>query len=342
MINKDHFDTIIVPEDTTEERLDTWLTKKLSKFTRSQIQKAIKSGVILLNEKPCQNKQSVYPGDSISFLEALSEPGKVPLKTSSLTLEVLHEDEHLIVINKPAGLSVHPSLSDKTEGNSVVEALLSHCQKENLWADEVKISERPGVVHRLDKNTTGALVWAKNPKALEHLKEQFKNKSNKREYLALLDGTMGEPEIICESWLTRDPKNKTRFTSIEELELESASKKAKWAKTFFRSKATYLHKYTLAYANLSTGRTHQIRVHAKEIQIPVLGDPVYNVKKTLSKDLPEKIQVQIQALTRQMLHAETLGFIHPESSVHMEFIAELPKDFKNLIDELSIFEVTKN
>lgn len=320
------------PKEAEGERIDSWLARTLQgKLNRSQLQKAIAQETILLNGEACRNKTLLREGDEITFLAGSEQTSKILVQAKARPLDILFEDSSLIVVNKPAGISVHPSKSENSPGNSLVEALLAHCQNENLWAQEIKTSERPGVVHRLDKETTGALVWAKNQEALENLQEQFRKKSNKREYLALLDGTLETPSLIRESTLIRDPKNKTRFCSLNELEISETEPKGKWAKTFFSTEEVFFHRYTLARVQLETGRTHQIRVHAKDLGAPVLGDQVYKKSSTLPKVLPEFLKKEMKALKRQMLHAEVLGFKHPLSKEPMAFSAKLPEDFQRLL-----------
>jgi 23S rRNA pseudouridine1911/1915/1917 synthase len=322
---------IKVTEENTKERIDLYLKKKLRNVSRSLIQEALKNGKILLNEAKTSYKTIVKQGDSLKILEPFRTPHKINLSPSSLPLSILYEDSDLIIVNKEAKISTHPSLSEAGLGQTLVESLLTHCEKENLWEKERQSSERPGVVHRLDKNTTGALVWAKNEKTLVHLQKQFKEKTNKREYLVLLEGEMKEKQILCESFLIRDQKNKTRFTSTQE-----KNKGGKWAKSLFKLETIYSGKYTLCSVTLHTGRTHQIRVHAKELGLPVLGDPLYNIKKTVSEVFSPRTRKLIEQLSRQMLHAKTLGFIHPRTEKSLTFEAPLPEDFKTLLESFEL------
>ncbi len=322
---------IKVTEENTKERIDLYLKKKLTGVSRSLIQEALKNGKILLNELMTSYKTIIKQGDSLKILEPLVAHSKIKLSPSSLPLSILYEDSDLIVVNKETSISIHPSLSEGGLGKTLVEALLTHCEKENLWQKERQISERPGVVHRLDKNTTGALVWAKNEKTLLHLQKQFKEKTNKREYLVLLEGEMKEKQILFESFLVRDTKNKTRFTSTQE-----KNKGGKWAKSLFKLETTYSSKYTLCSVTLHTGRTHQIRAQAKELGLPVLGDPLYNIKKTVSEVFSLRTRKLIEKLSRQMLHAKTLGFIHPRTETFLNFEAPLPEDFKTLLESFEL------
>ena len=309
-------------------RLDIWISQVLANISRSKVQRLIKEGKILLNGKTTTARTLLTLDDMVSFLGKLEEPLLLAPEKSELKLDLLYEDEFLIVVNKPAGVSVHPSVSENKPGASLVEALLKHCRKndEKVW--EKDTSERPGVVHRLDKDTTGALVWAKEQETLEHLKKQFKEKTNKREYLALLDGYLEEDKVICESYLYRDPKNKTQFTSsTNKEELEEKGVKFKYAKTTFHKLESYYHKLTLCRVKLDTGRTHQIRVHAaRELKLPILGDPVYNKRREYSKALPEKLRQEMAKINRQMLHAEVLGFEHPITFKELSFKKEVPKE----------------
>ena len=331
-MSKETKEELHVTEIDKKERIDLYLAKKLKGVSRSKITSALKAGEILLNGSTTPQKTFVQTGDTIQILVDLESRGKIELKESPLPLSVLYEDKDLIVVNKQAGISTHPSLSDHGTGNTLLEAILTHCKKENLWEEERKTSERPGVVHRLDKDTTGTLVWAKNEKTLKELQKQFKEKTNKREYLVLLVGDMLEEAITCESYLIRDPQNKTRFTSTKE---ESSG--GKWAKSFFKREATYGDKYTLAKVTLHTGRTHQIRVHAKELGLPVLGDPLYSLKNTLSQVFKESTRKALGNISRQMLHAKILGFTHPTSGEKLSFEASEPQDFQEILKQLSSY-----
>lgn len=322
---------IKITEKNIKERIDLYLKKKFAPISRSLIQEALKDGKILLNGAKTSYKILLKHDDKLTILEPLMPHTKTKLLPSSLPLSILYEDSDLIVINKESSVSTHPSLSEAGLGQTLVEALLTHCETENLWEKERQTSERPGVVHRLDKNTTGAIVWAKNEKTLVHLQKQFKEKTNKREYLVLLEGEMEEKKILCESFIVRDSKNKIRFTSTQE-----KNKGGKWAKSLFQQEAIYRGKYTLCLVTLHTGRTHQIRVHAKELGHPVVGDPLYNIKKTVSEVFSTKTRKLIENLSRQMLHAKTLGFIHPRTEKFLSFEAPLPEDFRALLESLEL------
>ena len=332
-----------VDKEAQGTRFDVWVSQTLTDISRSKIQRLIKEGKILLNGKTTTARTLLTLNDIISFEGKFEEPLLLSPEKSELKLNLLFEDEFLIVVNKPAGVSVHPSVSENKPGSSLVEALLKHCYQKDEKVWEKDGSERPGVVHRLDKDTTGVLVWAKEQKTLEHLQKQFKEKTNKREYLALLDGYLEEDKVVCESYLYRDPKNKTQFTSsTNKEELEEKGVKFKYAKTTFHKLESYYHKLTLCRVKLDTGRTHQIRVHAaRELKLPILGDPVYNKRREYSKALPEELRQEMKKLNRQMLHAEVLGFTHPKTGKILKIKKSLDKLFSQLTEKVAEKEKDK-
>lgn len=342
MIKKEFFEEFFISKDEKNDRIDIWLSKQFKEFSRSKIQEAIKNQKVLLNGASCRAKDTIKADDHIILLEEFQTVKNIAaFEEYKLNLDFLYEDKDLIVVNKPSGISVHPSISQGKSERSLIEALLTYCNGKTQWSSQPDFSMRPGVVHRLDKETTGALVWAKDQKTLDHLSKQFKEKTNFRQYLALLDGDLTEKTIILESYLTRDPKNKTRFTSFHSDSLTDTQKKQmKWAKTVFTKKTNFAHKYCLCTVKLHTGRTHQIRVHAKECGFPILGDPVYNRKKTLAKHLSSEVKKKIENISRQMLHAHKLGFIHPSTNKYMEFTAKIPSDFEDLLNALKTQEIT--
>ena len=257
------------------------------------------------------------------------------LRPAPLNLDILFEDEDLIVVNKPPGLVVHPGAGET--GVTLVEALL---HRTGAGGRDFE-SERPGVVHRLDKDTSGVIVWAKSPTACAFLAEQFKKKTNKREYFALVDGAYEREAQVVESYLHRDPRNRLRYKaiSIEEFDKDHRSSAGyRYAKSQMQAVALYSHRFSLLKIILSTGRTHQIRVHCHYQGVPILGDPLYGKKNTLPKIFPSEVHRAVAGLTRQMLHAATLGFFHPKTQEFMEFKAPFPEDFSNLLGILSPYK----
>lgn len=328
------FKTLIVDEKTLGERLDRYLASQVKDVSRSKIQELIKSKNVLLNGKLCQGKEKVANGDEISLLKNPSESVQIKLKEFPCSIDIIYEDEALIVVNKPFKISVHPSISGGPEENTLVEALLTHA-KDHSWQNRDLETLRPGIVHRLDKDTTGVIVWAKNQASYDFLSKQFQDRTTEKTYLALLLGDFPEGKLKHESYLKRDPKNKTRFVSLSGEGLSDEQKsEMRWAKSYFTLKENFAHKYSLCEILLVTGRTHQIRVQAKELGHPVLGDQTYNPSHTVSPIFSEKVREVLVKTKRQMLHASKLSFVHPLSHKTMNFEASLPKDFSQLLETL--------
>lgn len=315
-------------EEAAGQRLDMWLVKTYPNFSRTKIQKSIKSGKIIINGHPCKPNTMVSGGDHI--LGGL-EGERKSLHPKPMDLSIVYEDQDLIVLNKPAGISVHPGAG--SQETTLVEGLLAYC---GSLSEAYTGWERPGIVHRLDKGTSGLMVSAKTDLAFAGLAKQFAMKTNIREYHALLDGLLPTHEVLIESYLHRDPKNRLRFASID-----GSLKKpgGKYAKSYFVSEACYGHRLCLAKVKLFTGRTHQIRVHAAQLNAAVLGDPLYNRKTKLPTVFGSEVRELVELLSRQMLHAFKLGFVHPRTGKYMEFIADFPKDFNRILGSLRPYKV---
>lgn len=324
---------------TGKTRLDKWLSIKLPACSRSQVQKLILDGGVRLNNHMCQGKDLLADGDMISVWY---EPSKVSPSASllpmAIPLAILYEDEHVIVINKPAGLTVHPGAG--TAVPTVCAALLAHfaAQGLHLPVDELggKFA-RPFIVHRLDRNTTGAMVCAKSVVAYESLKQQFAQKTNTRIYRAILAGVLPSSPLMRESYLGRDPKQRLRFASYDS---NQPSLKLRFAKSQFTTTAVFGHLLSEVTVKLYTGRTHQIRVHSKDLQAPVLGDPLYgDSHRQWPQTLSQKTKTHLRQIKRQMLHAEILGFRHPKTDESMTFTAPIPEDFANLLQSLTPYQI---
>ncbi len=335
---------LIVCEELEGKRLDAFLAASLSQFSRTQIKSWISEGQITSQNKKLKPSYKVSTGEEISVI-----PGEVietKLEPIAMDLEVLFEDEHLIVINKPAGLSVHPGAG--YQATTLVHGLLHHCRSlsdtggETVDHEDERPDLRPGIVHRLDKDTTGAIVCAKSNEAHRHLAKQFKDKTNHRVYVALLDGLMKHEKDICESYLTRNPKNRMKMKSLtcEEYEqvVEGRGKKTqgyKFARSTFVRKHTYRERLSLVQVKLDTGRTHQIRVHAGDLGLGIVGDLTYHRASILPEDFNEEIRKMVRALDRQMLHARELGFEHPVTGEQLLFKAPFPEDFERVLVSLN-------
>jgi 23S rRNA pseudouridine1911/1915/1917 synthase len=216
---------------------------------------------------------------------------------------------------------VHPGAGTESE-TTLVEGVLFYLNR-----SPVKGELRPGIVHRLDKDTTGALVISKNEFAHQKLSIQFAEKSNRREYAALLGGVLQDREVVVENYLLRDANNRLKFIAAA----SDPGGSSRWSKSTFTEQARFLHRISLASVQLHTGRTHQIRVHAKTLNCPVLGDQLYGKKVDLGGHAPKELQIKLNKIPRQMLHARLLGFVHPITGESMLFDAPLPSDFRDIL-----------
>ena len=291
---------IVVTSDS--ERLDKYLASKTN-FSRSLIIKMLDEGYILVNGKQEKQSYKVKDGDNILIKDGfIKETNIVPTK---MDIDIVYEDDDIIVVNKPSGLVVHPGSGNYD--NTLVNGLLSYT---NDLSDE-NGDERPGIVHRIDKDTSGLLLVAKSNKAHEILTEYFKNKEVKREYIALLCGNFPHETATIDAPIGRDPRNRKKMAVV--------ANNSKKAVTHLRVLKRYKD-YTLVSCVLETGRTHQIRVHMNYIGYPIYNDPVYNTKKATEFG--------------QFLHSYKMDFIHPITHKEMHFECELPEYFKNFIDSL--------
>lgn len=340
---------ITVPrfESADRPRLDAWLATVIAGMSRSKVQEMIEAGNVRVNRiKATTGKAPVKSGDVVAYLQP--ERAKTGIQPVEMNLDVLFEDEYVLVVNKPAGLAVHPGAGET--GPTLVHGLLAHAKSLGQSGraedeDGGELSDRPGIVHRLDKDTTGVLVVAKTDQAHAHLSKQFHDKTNFRQYVALLNGAMPEGEWIRESWLHRDPRDRTRFASLD---MSEYSKKRdseghdlpghRYARTLFKREAAF-GPLTLASVRLYTGRTHQIRVHARDMNAPVWGDQTYGRGPIWGDRCPfsEELDLALRGIKRQLLHAWILGFEHPVTGKWLQFEAPLPEDFSQIVVALREF-----
>jgi len=337
----------VAPLDEGRLRLDVYLSRNLAGVSRSKVQEMIESGLVTVNGEAATTKLQVKEGDKIRY-------GDLPRATSALEpvqmdLDILFEDEHLLVINKAAGIAVHPGAGET--GATLVHGLLYHSKNLGRGAtrdeDDELVAERPGIVHRLDKDTTGVMVVAKSDAAHAKLSQQFHDKTNFRQYVALLNGAFPEGEWVRDSYLFRDPKERTRFSSIDVSEYEHRKSREgvdelpghRFARTIFKREALFRGVVSLVSLKLATGRTHQIRLHARDLGAPVLGDQIYGSRPVcLGRAIfPSDLEGYISGVSRQMLHAWVLGFKHPISGQWLQFEAPLPYDFEQLVKALEPF-----
>jgi 23S rRNA pseudouridine1911/1915/1917 synthase len=306
------------PSDSEPMRLDLYISSQLEGETRAAVQRLIEAGNVLIDGHPARASQKLKGGEQITV--EIPEPSEAAPKPESIPLEVLYEDHDLIVINKPAGMVVHPGPGNSS--GTLVNALLAHCTDLSGIGGEL----RPGIVHRLDKGTSGVLVAAKNDRAHQSLSGQFHAHSVKRIYQALVFGNPPEDGGKIEGIIGRHP--------TERLRQSGKARHGKHSVTRWRVKERY-GRITLMELRLETGRTHQIRVHMTEAGFPLLGDPLYPDGGRVNNLADPRLKKMITSLGRQALHARTLGFIHPVTAEFMEFSSPLPDDLQALCDYLT-------
>ena len=302
-------DTIITLIVDTGDRLDRWLSLQLPELSRSRLQKLIAQGQVHLNDRLCQEKKTkLNSGDRIQL--TIPQPKPLDLKPEAIPLDILYEDDSLIIINKAAGIVIHPAPGHPS--GTLVNALLAHCP--NLSG--IGGVQRPGIVHRLDKDTTGAMVVAKTDHAHHHLQAQLKAKTARREYVALVYGV---PKTVLGSIDFPIGRHRVDRKKMAVVPLEKGGKAAVTHWEIIER----LGNYTLMKFRLTTGRTHQIRVHTSHIGYPIVGDPVYSSHHSIGVNL-----------SGQVLHARKLSLQHPITQKIINAIAPLPQDFEKLLSVL--------
>lgn len=311
-----------VPKGQLLLRIDKFLMNLIPNATRNKIQNAATAGDIYVNDLPVKSNYKVKPFDVVRIM--LSHPPfENRVDPENIPLDIVYEDEALLLINKPAGLVVHPGHGNYT--GTLVNALAYHF--ENLPKNS---SERPGLVHRIDKDTTGLLVIAKTEAAMTHLAKQFEAKTSEREYIALVWGTMKEDEGTIEGNIARHVKDRMQMSVFADPEI------GKPAVTHYKVLERFGY-VTLVSCILETGRTHQIRVHLKHIGHPLFNDARYGgdliLKGTTFTKYKQFIDNCFKILPRQALHAKTLGFVHPTTGEMMRFDTELPQDMQDCIEK---------
>lgn len=291
--------------DKDNIRLDAYIAGQVSELSRTMIQKLIESGEILVNGNKKKLSYKVSVGDTITI--NIPEVKEVDLKPQDIPVEVVYEDNDIIVVNKPKGMVVHPA--NGNPDGTLVNAIMA-MSKDSLSGIGGEL--RPGIIHRIDKDTSGLLIVAKNDRAHIEMSNQIKNHEVKKIYIALVRGVVGEEEATIDMPIGRSTKDRKKMAVV---------KNGKEAVTHFKVLKRY-NKYTLLQVKIDTGRTHQIRVHMAEIGHPVVGDMVYSNGKN---DF---------GVEGQMLHAQILEFKHPITGKQMRLEAELPEYFKNVIKQL--------
>lgn len=310
MLHKDSPYVFVISPDDAHQRLDSFLSDKTN-LSRSQVQKLIQEGYVLLNGQNTSKNHKINPHEIITLIT--KEQPQITLKAEPIKIEILYKDDYLVVINKPAGLVVYPSFGH--ESGTLLNAIYYHTQK----LANAGMPLRPGIVHRLDKDTSGVMVVAIDDSSYYGLAEQFAKRLINRRYLSLINGNTTKDcgEIVCPIGRAMSDRKK----------MSIRTKRGKEAITHWKVIERY-KLATLIEARLGTGRTHQIRVHFSAIGHPVLGDTLYGKKTSLQRGHQKVI------IPRQMLHAETLGFVHPVTNQYMEFSSLMPEDMQTLIDWL--------
>jgi 23S rRNA pseudouridine1911/1915/1917 synthase len=347
--------TIIVPPGKVRGRLDIFLTHHVENATRSKVQKAIEGGYVLVDGKKVKPSHKVSPGETIHVV--IPKPPPQEVVPENIPLDIIHEDDVLLVVNKPAGMVTHPAYGNYT--GTLVNALLYHCnghlskiqqsinpllpaparpmtgwrttvQRPSLVRSVGQQSNsftRPGIVHRLDKDTSGLMVIAKDDATHAKLARQFSQRTIEREYWALVWGLFKKPKGVIEASLGRSKSDRKKIT------VTSGGKQA-MTEYEVLERFEYL---SLVRLKLLTGRTHQIRVHLHHIGHPVFGDPTYGGRRIVFQPhgsgakLKQQVQKLLDMIDRQALHAKTLGFVHPLSEKFMKFDSELPADFRAVL-----------
>ena len=296
-----------ITEEMAGQRLDKFLSTQLPELSRSHIQKKIQDASVLVNNQEKKASYKLEPGDLVSL--EIGPPEELEIVPENIPLDILYEDEDIIVINKPKRMVVHPAPGHYT--GTIVNALLYHCRDSLSGINGVM---RPGIVHRIDQDTTGVIVVCKNDFSHQCIAQQLKVHSITRTYHAIVLHNMSEEEGTVEGTIGRHP--------VDRKKMAMNVKNGKEAITHYKVLDHLNRQYNYIACQLETGRTHQIRVHMSSIGHPILGDAIYG---------PEKCPFH---LTGQTLHAKTLGFIHPRTNQYMEFDAPLPDYFQKLLEQL--------
>lgn len=295
--------TYTIGQENEGERIDKALSSLQAEWSRTQIANWITEGIVKVNGEDVKSKYKVKEGDVIEI--DVPDPEPLEIIAEDLNLEIVYEDKDVLVVNKPRGMVVHPAPGHVT--GTLVNGLMYHCKD----LSGINGVMRPGIVHRIDKDTSGLLMVAKNDYAHQSLVDQLVNKTVTRKYTALVHGHIAHDKGTIDAPIARDPKDRQKQAIVDN---------GKHAVTHFHVIERF-GDYTLVECQLETGRTHQIRVHMNYIGFPLVGDPKYGPKKTID-------------FGGQVLHAGILGFVHPVSREYLEFETPLPEDFVSLLEQL--------
>ncbi len=305
---------LVIPREHHYQRIDGVLAQLMPEYSRSQIGQWIKTGGVQLNQKACKPKDKVSGGDVVSInvdFTAMMDANFSLSKPEAIALDIIYEDDELLVINKPAGLVVHPGAGNRE--HTLVNALLHHNA-------DLHYMPRAGIVHRLDKDTTGLLMVAKTLTAHNSLVKQLQDRDIKRHYLALVQGYVVSGGTI-DTGYGRHTKNRLKMSVLEH---------GRQAITHYSVCERY-QQFSLLDVHLMTGRTHQIRVHMAYLNHPIIGDQLYGGRARMPAKISATIKTALQQFKRQALHARTITFMHPKTKEELTFEAPIPEDFQSLI-----------
>ncbi|VAW80750.1 Ribosomal large subunit pseudouridine synthase D [hydrothermal vent metagenome] len=299
-----------IPEQAAGRRLDQVLAELFSQYSRSRLQQWTKQGHVLLDGKPAKVRQRVLGGESVEVRAELQDEGAV--EPQAMALDIVYQDEQLLVINKPAGLVVHPAAGNRD--GTLQNGLL-------YFDPDLATVPRAGIVHRLDKDTSGLMVVARTLEAHTSLVTQLQERTVSREYLALVHTVLTAGGTV-DAPIGRHPKDRLRMAVVES---------GKPAVSHYRVLERFAA-HTLVQVRLETGRTHQIRVHMAHLHYPLVGDPVYGGRLRLPRGASERLQEALRGFRRQALHARRLAFVHPQSGETVGWEVDIPEDFLSLLE----------
>jgi 23S rRNA pseudouridine1911/1915/1917 synthase len=304
-----------VTESEAGARLDAYLAERIIDWSRSRIKRLIEDGDVLVAGRTSKPSYKLRAGDAVEV--ELSAPPPAEFPPEDIPLEIVHEDDDIIIVDKPSGLVVHPAAG--VSSGTLANALVYHFETLSRRAGAV----RPGIVHRLDRDTSGLIVVAKTEAAHENLADQFRAREVFKSYVALVHGRVTQERGRIEAAIARDPRNRTRMAVVQG---------GRPALSLYSVRRRY-QRFTLLDVEIKTGRTHQIRVHLEWLKHPVVGDAIYGGGR--DKTVPDtRLRARINALGRQFLHAEQLGFRHPRTGEALRFKSPLPRALADLLVEL--------
>ncbi len=324
----EHYRFLVDPNQTSI-RIDKYLFDKLEKISRNRIQSAVKNGYVLVNDKEIKSNYKIRPRDVI-VINLPEEPReRTQITGEDIPLDIRYEDDDIMIVHKPAGLVVHPGVGNWS--GTLVNGLIHYMEnKDDLPVMEGNTPDRPGLVHRIDKNTSGLLVIAKNEHAMTHLSKQFHDHTIDRTYYAIIWGQPDEDSGTIDEYIGRHPRDRVKMSVFRDRD------EGRHAVTHYEV-VEPMYYVSLIKCKLETGRTHQIRVHMAHLNHPIFNDSMYGGDSVRKGTVFSKYKVFVEntftLLPRQALHAKSLGFIHPTSGERMEFDSELPEDMVAALDK---------